>query len=193
VQAKGAAWLPLKTMQRMASWGTRYGNICLLMKPFTSALYFAKRGKTNHHCLVTLGPQACTSVQMLRVLMLLVFIDEAAYARPLESWRPLVADADPLSVALCLAAVVGLIDVFDASLKGIGVLWYAACADGSRRLIAGAAFDIQSLHFGSDALSRTPRSTSRPPVPSAVPRFCLMRAWKLTGSLPQAFGCTATA
>jgi hypothetical protein len=142
--------LPLKTVQRMAPWGTRYGNICLLIKPFTSALYFATKGKTNHYCLVTLGPQARTSVQMLRVLMLLVSIDEAAYARPLESWRPFAADADPLAVALCLAAVVGLIAVFDASLKGIGVLWHTVCADGSRRLIAGAALDIQSLHFGSD-------------------------------------------
>jgi len=83
--------------------------------------------------------------------MLLVSIEEAAYARPLKSWRPLAADVDPPAVALCLAAVVGLIAVFDASLKGIGVLWYAACADGSRRLIAGAALDIQSLCFGSDA------------------------------------------
>jgi hypothetical protein len=49
---------------------------------------------------------------MIRLLLLLTATREVVFARPLDAW---VGDSP---------AYQGLIAEFDASLKGIGILWY---------------------------------------------------------------------
>ncbi|KAJ1406343.1 hypothetical protein B484DRAFT_469530, partial [Ochromonadaceae sp. CCMP2298] len=131
--------MPLKQLQRLASWARRYGEVNRLLLPFTTALNHATRGKTNPHCKVTLGARARQAIQMIRVLLLLTATDEGEFARPLDSW---VADQPPYQ---------GLVAEFDASLRGIGILWFLRAVDGSERLLGVAVLDIQSLGFGADA------------------------------------------
>jgi hypothetical protein len=130
--------MPIKVLQRLASWGIRYGQICPLMHPFTSALYNELRGRTNMHSMVTLGPIARMAVLMLRVLTLLIGVDEPNFARPFESWEP------PADYS-------GLIAQFDGSLKGSGMKFLAKGADAIEHPVGLAAVDLRSFGFGVDS------------------------------------------
>ncbi|KAJ1405073.1 hypothetical protein B484DRAFT_404565, partial [Ochromonadaceae sp. CCMP2298] len=130
--------MKLKTLQRMASWGVRYGEINTLMHPFTAVLYNESRGRTNPHCSITLSSTGRRAVQMLRIITLLIAVDEPSFARPFSSWEI----PDKLS---------GLFGHFDNSLLGLGVYWYILYASGIVRLVGCAAVDIRCLGFGTDA------------------------------------------
>jgi hypothetical protein len=79
--------MPLKQLQKLGSWARRYGQVNKLLLPFTTALKHVTRGKTNHHCKVTLGSVARQAVQMIRLLLLLLTaMDEDNFARPLDAW-----------------------------------------------------------------------------------------------------------
>jgi hypothetical protein len=139
ITADEFAPMPLKQLQRLASWARRYGEINKLLLPFTTSLNNANKGKTNPHCVLRLGARAQQAIQMIRLLLLLTATEEGEFARPLESW---LGDQPHLE---------GLIAEFDASLKGLGILWYVRNADGSERLVGVAQLDLRSLGFGVDA------------------------------------------
>ena len=40
--------IKVKTMQKLASWASRYGKICVYMKPFISVLYAEYTGRNDH-------------------------------------------------------------------------------------------------------------------------------------------------
>jgi hypothetical protein len=128
--------MQLKQVQRLASWGRRYGTVNKMLLPFTSALDAATRGKTNAFYTRMLPLDAQRAVQMIRVLLLLIAVDEAGFARPLDSFKS------------CSPTDAGLVAEFDASLAGVGVLWYVRDADGCERLVGVAELDIRSLGFG---------------------------------------------
>jgi hypothetical protein len=130
--------MPIKVLQRLASWGIRYGQICPLMHPFTSALYNELRGRTNMHSTVTLGPVTRMAVHMLRTLTLLIGVDEPNFARPFESWEP-------------PADYTGLIAQFDGSLAGSGMLFLAKGADQVEHPVGLAALDLLLFRFGVDS------------------------------------------
>jgi hypothetical protein len=130
--------MPIKVLQRLASWGIRYGTICPLMNPFTSALYNELRGRTNMHCKVTLNPVSRMAVHMLRTLTLLMGVDEPNFARPFVSWEV------PKSYT-------GLIAQFDGSLAGSGMLFLARGADQVEHPVGLAALDLLCLGFGEDS------------------------------------------
>jgi hypothetical protein len=130
--------IKLKTLQRMASWGVRYGEINTLMHPFTAVLYNESRGRTNPHCLVTLSSTGQRAVQMLRIITLLIAVDEPRFARPFSSWE--IPDK-----------LTGLFGQFDASLLGLGVFWFVVYTSGIVRLVGCSAVDLRSLKFGTDA------------------------------------------
>jgi hypothetical protein len=130
--------LPLKTVQRLASWGVRYGTIVPLMHPFTSCLYNEIRGRSNQHSTVTLSPTARVAVHMLRALTLLMGVDEPTFSRPFESWVPPETKA-------------GIVVEKDASLLGLGLLFFAVDANGSERLVGVSEVDIRSLGFEDDS------------------------------------------
>jgi hypothetical protein len=109
--------LPLKTVQRLASWGVRYGTIVPFMHSFTSCLYNEIRGRTNIHSKVTLSKTARVAVHMLRALTLLMGVDEPTFSRPLP--------AEDVS---------GIVVEKDGSLKGL--LFFAREKDGSERLVS---------------------------------------------------------
>jgi hypothetical protein len=131
--------MPIKALQRLASWGIRYGTICPLMNPFTAALYNELRGRTNMHCMVTLNPVSRMAVLMLRTVTLLIGVDEPSFAHPFVSWKP--PSSHPR----------GLITQFDGSLAGSGMLFLAKGADEIEHPVVLAAIDLRSLGFGEDS------------------------------------------
>ncbi|KAJ1411903.1 hypothetical protein B484DRAFT_455519 [Ochromonadaceae sp. CCMP2298] len=130
--------LPVKTVQRLASWGVRYGQICPLMHPFVSILYNEMRGMSRKFTTIRLSPLARVAVHMLRALTLLMGVDETNFSRPFESW-------------VVPSTKAGIVVEKDGSLTGLGLLFFAAEADGSRRLVGVSEVDIRSLGFGTDS------------------------------------------
>jgi len=75
-------------------------------------------------------------IRLFRALFLLGQCQEVAFARPLWSFT---------RVAYTILAV------FDASLSGIGIIWYRVGLDGSQSPIGCFTGDIRSLGFGTDS------------------------------------------
>ena len=127
--------LNLRTAQRLASWGTRYGKICRVMRPFCGALNALTWGRKDPHALFSLTPTATVAIQCWRAMLCLVRYREAEFTRTIESFVPTV----PVSVA-----------EFDASLSGAGLIWYAI-EDGAEVARGVSAVDLTFLGFGTDS------------------------------------------
>ncbi|KAJ1389049.1 hypothetical protein B484DRAFT_460484, partial [Ochromonadaceae sp. CCMP2298] len=130
--------MPIKVVQRMASWGVRYGAICPIMHPFTSVLYNELRGRSHKYSTITLSPLARVAVHMLRALTLLMGVDEPDFSRPFDSWVP-------------PARKTGIMVELDGSLSGLGLLFFAASVDGSEHLVGVSEVDVRCLGFGEDS------------------------------------------
>ena len=126
--------MKVKTMQKLASWASRYGKICIYMKPFVSVLYAEYAGR-NDHTSFLLSVKACQVIRFFRVLLGLIAVNSIEFARPLKSFRQ-----SRSSIVIEL----------DASLTGIGLLYYER-SDTGEVLIAGGAIDISTLKFESEA------------------------------------------
>ncbi|KAJ1382137.1 hypothetical protein B484DRAFT_461937, partial [Ochromonadaceae sp. CCMP2298] len=130
--------MAIKVVQRMASWGVRYGAICPIMHPFTSILYNELRGRSNKYSTITLSPLARVAVHMLRALTLLMGVDEPNFSRPFDSWT-------------LPKHKTGIVVELDGSLSGLGLLFFAASADGSERLVGVLEVDVRCLGLGEDS------------------------------------------
>jgi hypothetical protein len=128
--------ITVKILQRLASWASRYGEICRFMRPFVRALYSAYTGR---HAKVAfpIPPAARISILVFRVLLSLSAIYETPFCRSLGSFR----DRSPQWIV-----------EFDASLTGIGLLWYHRLTSESPEvLLGGCSLSIEYLGFGADA------------------------------------------
>jgi hypothetical protein len=128
----------IKMVQRLASWGVRYGTICPLLHPFTSVLYNELRGRSNKYSTILLSALARAAVHMLRALTLLMGVDEHNFSRPFESW-------------VLPKHKMGLVAELDGSLSGLGLLFFAASADGTERLVGVSEVDVRCLGFDDDS------------------------------------------
>ena len=126
--------MKVKTMQKLASWASRYGKICVYMKPFISVLYAECTGRSDHASF-QLSAKAWQVIRYFRVLIGLTAVNDVEFARPLKSFR---------------IATSSLVIEFDASLTGIGLLYYQQSEKGEV-LIGGGSIDISSLYFASEA------------------------------------------
>ena len=129
------ARINLKTAQRLASWGTRYGAICRVMRPFGSYLYRVTWGRKTLHALFFLSPEARIAIQCWRAMLSLVRFRETEFTRSIASFAP----APPVLVA-----------EFDSSLSGSGVIWYAR-ESGTEVVLGVCAVDLRFLGFGFDS------------------------------------------
>ena len=125
----------LRSAQRLASWGTRYGKICRVMRPFCGALYRVTWGRTDPFALFELSVEAIVAIQCWRAMLCLVRYRETEFTRTIESFAP----TTPILVA-----------EFDASLIGAGLIW--SVRDNGAEVIRGVgAVDLTSLGFGVDS------------------------------------------
>ena len=127
--------LNLRTAQRLASWGTRYGKICRVMRPFCGALNALTWGRKDPHALFHLSEPAIVAIQCWRAMLCLVRHREEEFTRTIESFVP----TTPVSVA-----------EFDASLSGAGHIWYDI-VDGAEVARGVSAVDLTFLGFGTDS------------------------------------------
>ena len=129
--------ITVKSLQKLASWASRYGEVCRYMKPFNRALYSAYAGKRTTGDF-PIPADTRSAILMFRVLLSLTSVLEAQFTRDLGSFKP---DPRPSWVV-----------EFDASLSGIGLLWYhRPNSEDPEVLLGGCSVDITSLGFGVDA------------------------------------------
>jgi hypothetical protein len=121
-------------MQRLASWGSRYSDICVFMRPFVSALYRSYTGKSTGG-FFRLSAEAMRAVRVFRMFLVLTAIEPHHFARGIYSFRP--------------GAARHVLE-YDASLSGLGVIWYVV-RHGREFPIGVMSVDITSLGFGIDA------------------------------------------
>jgi hypothetical protein len=129
--------VPVRVVEKLASWSSRYGVICPAMKPFSRSLYSLIGGLTNRCALVPFSVDAQRAVRMWRAMLVLLAEDETKFGKTIESF---VSDNNP-----------SIVVEFDASLSGAGLLWYQRQRDDSELSIGGGAVDLRGLGFGSDA------------------------------------------
>jgi hypothetical protein len=127
--------LNLRTAQRLASWGTRYGKICRVMRPFCGALNCLTWGRKDPYALFSLSAEATVAVQCWRAMLCLVRQQETEFTRTIESF---------------VLTVPAVIAEFDSSLSGAGLIWYAV-EDGAEVAKGVCAVDLTFLEFGTDS------------------------------------------
>jgi hypothetical protein len=74
----------LRAAQRLASYGTRYGKICRVMRPFCGALYRVTWGRVDEHAIFQLSPEAIIAIQSWRAMLCLVRFKETEFTRVLR-------------------------------------------------------------------------------------------------------------
>jgi hypothetical protein len=123
--------VPVHDLERLASWGTRYAGICSFIHLFVRALYSSYRG-ISRHASVSLSPAARRAILIIRVLLMMTVVMAKQFTCTFNSCR-LTARGS------CI------IGEFDASLTGIGVLWFLRDAFGAETLLGTATLDISFL------------------------------------------------
>lgn len=127
--------LPISTMQRLASLATRYSFVCHLLRPYVRVLYSSYRGKAHYGHVILSAGERCV-VRTFKHLFVLLGLGGTTFARSFESFTPL----PPAWVC-----------EFDASLSGIGIIWFKINNESQEQDVAYAKVDITSLNFGEDA------------------------------------------
>jgi hypothetical protein len=129
--------IAVKTLEKLSSWASRYGEVCMVMKPYTSLLYSAQRGM-NRWGSVVLTDELYRVCRLFQVLLVLSAVDEVKFARPFDAFD--VEAGMPSGVV-----------EFDASLFGGGGLIFKVEADGTETVVGGFNLDLRPLGFGTDA------------------------------------------
>jgi hypothetical protein len=125
----------IKTAQRLASWASRYGKICRIMRPFCGALNRLCTGRTQPHAAFAVSTEAQIAIRCWRAMLYLAKTRETEFTRTLDSFSP----SHPSVVA-----------VFDSSLQGVGVIWYTI-HNGAELPSGVCAVDTSSLDFADDS------------------------------------------
>jgi hypothetical protein len=129
------ALISVKLLQKLASWGSRYSYICSYLKLWVKALYREYAGRFNMVSF-KISENARKAIRLFRVFFLLLAVREERFARRLSSFEP----SKPKFVI-----------EFDASLSGVGLIWYSITDAGVEVPVGGAAVDLLPLAFGTDA------------------------------------------
>ena len=135
VDLTDGALVPVKQLQGLASLGSRYGYISHLMRPFVRTLYSSFRGRGDWGR-VSITVETKRIIRLFRCLFVNLALQGARFSRPFASFN----SRSPTWVC-----------EYDASLSGIGIMWFQIMPDGTEALRAYSSVDITSLGFGSDA------------------------------------------
>ena len=133
-QARVDGSMKVREFQALASYAVRYRTICGLMAPFVRALYVNIRGQSQYAS-VKVSPASARTIFLVRALLILMAVKEADFARPIFGFA-----AAPITFRI----------EFDASLTGIGIIFFLVTATGAVPIGAVVA-DLSPLEFGSEA------------------------------------------
>ena len=126
--------VPMKAIQRWASWAERYGEICWFMRPCRRVLYGQVRKEWEHKS-VRLHPRVRTVVRLYQALLALTVVKEECFTRSIQSF---IRRAPTLTIQ------------FDGSLSGVGVTWFTRSSTGHEAVLGGVAISLRCLGFGTD-------------------------------------------
>jgi hypothetical protein len=129
------AKVPVRIMQRLASLGSRYSHLCSVMRPYVRTLYESYQG-TCQRGSVSLSSGAKIVIRTFRGLFTLMGLRSGMFSRSLGSF----VHRHPTWVC-----------EFDASLSGVGIIWFQRRPGGDERAKAWAQLDITCLQFGEDS------------------------------------------
>ena len=124
--------VPVRTLERLASWGSRYAAICRWMRPFNRLVYASYSGLARHVS-VHLTAGAKLAIRLWRAALCSLALDERRFARPMASFRGIPARH---------------VVVFDACLYGTGCLVFSLDSTAGERLMGGSAASLAALEFG---------------------------------------------
>ena len=131
------AALRVSVLECLASWASRYGKVCALMRPYASVLYGSYRGLRSRNVTVYLQPEAKRVIWLFRALLCALWMDEERFARPFRTFRVRI----PRYVAR-----------FDSSLKGLGLLIGVIKGDPLHPVwVGGGAASLLVLEFGENS------------------------------------------
>jgi hypothetical protein len=123
--------VPIRDVQKLASWAVRYSQILWQLKPFVPSIYAATQGMTNLNASRILEPPTRQAIVIWRIFLCAMAFKPWRYCRP---FRDYARDLAPTTRIW-----------FDGSLLGFGVsLWDTA---SQRGLVAGrmcTPFDLVS-------------------------------------------------
>jgi hypothetical protein len=83
-----------------------------------------------------ISEKACRAIRFLKDFLLMVATDEGRFARPSSSFEP---------------STHRYVIEFEASLSGVGLIWYRVDDEGNEVPVGGSAVDLLPLAFGSSA------------------------------------------
>ena len=122
-------------MERLASYASRYSGVCQSINCFTRSLFASFQGQ-DRFCRFVLPPDACRSIRVVRVLILMTSLEPLLFCRSIASFRHELAK---------------LIMAFDASLEGIGIVWFYRDIHGHESPMGGFTASLLGLDFGTDS------------------------------------------
>jgi hypothetical protein len=130
--------LTLKDVQRLASWGSRYGLVCPYLTPFIKILWqeVKKRYKWGPYDSDVLTDQGKGAVAIIRCLLLGSMLRKNNLARSLWTFG-----AKNSATVIC---------EFDACLSGIGIIWYSVVG-GCETPVGVGSWSTRNLQFGRDS------------------------------------------
>ena len=125
----------LRTAQRLASWASRYGKICRVMRPFCGALNRLIAGRVEVHASFVLSAEAKIAIKCWQAMLCLVRYEETRFTRTLESFAP---------------ELPSIVAEFDSSLTGSGIVWYQRI-NGAEVVVGVCAVDLTFMSFRDDS------------------------------------------
>ena len=135
VDVSASARISLRSAQRIASWSSRYGKICRVMRPFCGALNRMIGNRLHIHASLPLSAEAAIAIRCWRAMLCLVRYSETEFTRTLLSFDPSPS---------------GIIAEFDASLQGAGLVWYMR-TENTEVAVGVCAVELSFLGFGDDS------------------------------------------
>lgn len=129
--------ISLKVAERLASYSSRYGRICRVMRPFSRALHNLTAHRKKY-ALIDITTEARIAIRLWRAMLYLTHFDELRFTRSLDSFRETL----PAYIVEC-----------DASLTGVGVLIYERI-HGTEVCLGGGAIDIRGLGFKGESANQ---------------------------------------
>jgi hypothetical protein len=106
------------------------------MSPYNHALYNSYKGLTNRKATYRLKPDARLAVRLWRVVLWGSLLRHGSFTRDIDSFAPVFK---------------GLVVEFDASLSGLGFLFYQRESDGHETCLGGGAVSIVAMAFGGNS------------------------------------------
>ena len=119
----------VRQLQRVASHASRYKRVVPLIAPYTDTLHKARRGYTNKNTRLCLSRRQMNAIWMVRILLIAALTRDEDFTRSFTSFGN--QQRNPQWVI-----------EYDASLDGIGIIWFEVHASGTETAVGGCAVSL---------------------------------------------------